>query len=78
MKKGKTIYDYVSGGCLIVNELNKFLDYWCCTENNPCTLCDIDRSECNFYKVHVSSDILHSSQHCENSVGVPEGFTRID
>ena len=53
MKRKTMMSDFVHGRCKAVKEPKKFVALWMKSKGNPCLVCDMDQSNCRYYKILV-------------------------
>ena len=63
MEKKLLMCDFLHSGCEAVKEPKEFVADWTRTKGNPCLVCDIDHSECRFYKTLVNSGAMAKNQN---------------
>ena len=50
MRYRADMLEFIRGKCEAMKEPKKFVHDWILTERNPCSVCGIDKSKCEFYK----------------------------
>jgi len=55
--------DFISGKCAAVKDPKKFVDDWLATDKNPCSVCNGDRSKCQYYNELVEKGAISEEEN---------------
>jgi len=65
MTRQVKMYDFVSSRCTVMEDKSRFVDCWLATKGNPCLACDVDKSNCSFYKELTDKGALGKEERIE-------------